>query len=80
MSVSGQFRGFMELKHLQAGGPAYWTMIDNLPVTRGQGRFDFDMGEKIQVLKAGADPRIWHRSLKLACARFGGRRFGMVLR
>jgi hypothetical protein len=66
----------MELKHVQVGGPAYWTMIDNLPVTRGQGRFDFDTAEKIRVLEDGAD---WHRPLKLVCARFGGRRFGMVL-
>ena len=56
-------------------------MMDNLPVTTGQGRFDFDRGEKIRVLESGDRPEDLARvPLKLACARFGGQRFGMVLR
>ena len=31
-------------------------MIDNLPVTTGQGRFDFDTGEKIRVLEGRDRP------------------------
>jgi hypothetical protein len=31
-------------------------MIDNLPVTTRQGRFDFDVGEKIRVREGGRRP------------------------